>query len=188
MNRSPLQVDRGRLFGYSMYDFANSAFATTILAVLFNQYFARVVAGGATGVPIAGRMVPGATVWSWLVSLSMALVVLTGPLLGALADRSSGRLRFLIAFWLPGCILTALLATVGEGEWVRGGLLFGLAYFAFSASSMLAATCWRRFAMFSPTGPRTYFFRIARVMRNRTTVQIINPGEMNRRLATLQGD
>ncbi|MCA9757789.1 MAG: MFS transporter [Candidatus Eisenbacteria bacterium] len=155
MNRSPLQVDRGRLFGYSMYDFANSAFATTILAVLFNQYFARVVAGGATGVPIAGRMVPGATVWSWLVSLSMALVVLTGPLLGALADRSSGRLRFLIAFWLPGCILTALLATVGEGEWVRGGLLFGLAYFAFSASSIFYN------ALLPEVGPREALGRIS---------------------------
>jgi UMF1 family MFS transporter len=136
MNAPPARINRSRLIGYSAYDFANSAFATTILAVLFNQYFARVVAGGEAGASIGGRMIPGATLWAWTISLSMALVVLTGPVLGALADRSSGRLRFLIAFWLPGCVLTALLATVGEGEWIRGGLLFGMSYYAFSASSI----------------------------------------------------
>ena len=136
MNPPPAGIDRGRLVGFSAYDFANSAFATTILSVLFNQYFARVVAGGEAGVLLGGHRVPGATIWAWIISASMILVVLTGPLLGALADRSSGRLRFLVGFWLPGCVLTALLTTVGEGEWVQGALLFGLAYYAFSASSI----------------------------------------------------
>lgn len=136
MATSSAAIDRGRLLGYSSYDFAESAFATTILAVLFNQYFARVVAGGATGVLIAGKTIPGTTLWSWTVSLSMICVVLSGPFLGALADRSAGRLRFLVGFWLPGCVLTALLATVGEGDWIVGGLLFGLSYYAFSAASI----------------------------------------------------
>ena len=48
-----------RLFGYSMYDFANSAFATTILAVLYNQYYAREVAADVT---LFGRPVPGAEI------------------------------------------------------------------------------------------------------------------------------
>ncbi len=152
---SPAQVDRTRLVGYSLYDFANSAFATTILAVLFNQYYAQAVAGGAEGVSILGRQVPGATIWAWLVSLSMATVVLSGPLLGALADRTGGRIRFLAAFWLPGCVLTALLATVGEGEWIRGAWIFGGAYFAFSASSIFYN------ALLVEVGPRESLGRVS---------------------------
>lgn len=128
--------ERVRLFGYSAYDFANSAFATTILSVLFNQYYARVVAGGEEGVLILGARIPGATVYAWLASLSMALIVLAGPFLGALADRRGGRLQYLAIFGIPGALLTLLLGTVGPGEWVSGGAIFVLAYIAFAASSI----------------------------------------------------
>jgi len=131
-----LPLRKGRLAGYSAYDFANSAFATTILAVLFNQYYAREVAGGEAGVIIGGQAVPGATVYSWLIAVSMSLVVLTGPVLGNWADQGGRRIRFLAAFWLPGVLATAALGTVGPGEWLWGGLLFGVSYYCFSASSI----------------------------------------------------
>ena len=44
-----MSVSKREIFGWAMYDFANSAFATTILAVIFNHYFATVVAGGGKG-------------------------------------------------------------------------------------------------------------------------------------------
>ena len=128
--------ERVRLFGYSAYDFANSAFATTILSVLFNQYYARIVAGGEEGVVILGARTHGATLYAWLVSLSMGLIVLAGPFLGALADRRGGRIRYLAVFGIPGALLTLLLGTVGPGEWLSGGILFILAYLAFAASSI----------------------------------------------------
>ena len=45
---------RGKVVAWALYDFANSAFATTILAVIFNQYYATVVAGGDEGTRILG--------------------------------------------------------------------------------------------------------------------------------------
>jgi UMF1 family MFS transporter len=122
-----------RLFGYSMYDFANSAFATTILAVLYNQYYAREIAAEVT---VFGRSVPGATLWTGWISLCMILVVLASPLLGVLADRRGRRIRWLAGFWLPGVFFTALLYFPERGDWISGGLLFLLAYFAFSATAI----------------------------------------------------
>ncbi len=129
-------LDRGRIAGFCAYDFADSAFATTILAVLFNQYFAGQVAGGAQGVELFGLRLPGATVWAWLVALSMSIVVALGPFLGALADRRRGRIAALALFWLPGVVATFLLRTVDPGEWVSGGLLFLCAFVCYSAASI----------------------------------------------------
>lgn len=129
-------LDRGRIAGFCAYDFADSAFATTILAVLFNQYFAGQVAGGPQGVDLFGLRLPGATVWAWLVALSMSIVVALGPFLGALADRRRGRLAALALFWLPGVVATFLLRTVDPGEWVSGGLLFLCAFVCYSAASI----------------------------------------------------
>lgn len=135
----PASLRPGRrtlIFGFSAYDFANSAFATVILSVLFNQYYAGVVAGGAEGVDVFGRNVPGATVYSVFFSFSMLVVVLAGPFLGALSDRGAGRIRYLAAFWLPGTLLTAVLAWVGPGDWLWGGIVFALAYICFAASAI----------------------------------------------------
>lgn len=124
---------RMRLFGYSMYDFANSAFATTIGAVLYNEYYAREIAADVT---LLGRPVPGATLWTGWVSLCMILVVLVSPLLGVLADRRGRRIHWLAGFWLPGVIFTAMLYFPERGDWVSGGVIFLLAYFAFSATAI----------------------------------------------------
>ncbi len=136
-NAQPTAIDRPgprmRLFGYSMYDFANSAFATTILAVLYNQYYAREIGAEVT---LFGRPVPGATLWTGWISLSMILVVFASPLLGALADRRGRRIHWLAGFWLPGVIFTAMLYFPERGDWLWGGVLFLLAYFAFSATAI----------------------------------------------------
>ncbi len=68
-----MQVRKREIFGWAMYDFANSAFATTILAVIFNRYFASVVAGGEKGVIVFGLHLHGASFFTFTISLSMAL-------------------------------------------------------------------------------------------------------------------
>lgn len=135
---------RSRLTAFSLYDFADSAFATTIVSVLFNQFYTRQVIGAGVTLPRGFLLgldfgpisLPGATVWSWLVAVSMAFVALLGPLLGALADRGQARIRGLVAFWIPGIVLTWSLSTIDTGEWLSGGLLFALAYVAFAAASI----------------------------------------------------
>ncbi len=125
-----------RLAAFSLYDFADSGFATTVVTVLFSQYYATVVAGGQAGVRILGARIPGATLFAWLVALSMALVAVVSPVLGALADRRGSRIRSLAVFWAPGVALTLALATVGPGEWLQGGLLFAAGYACFAACSV----------------------------------------------------
>src|SRR5512139_2096994 len=108
-----MPVRKREIFGWAMYDFANSSFATTILAVIFNQYFAAVVAGGEKGVEILGIRLHGASFFTFTVSLSMALSALFSPLLGAVADTSGSKKKFLIGFCSVGVLFTALLYFVG---------------------------------------------------------------------------
>jgi len=126
----------GRLAAFSLYDFADSAFATVIVTVLYNQYYAGTVAGGPEGVVLLGLRIPGATMFTWLQAFSMALVAVAAPFLGALADRRRSRTGFLALFWFPGVLLTVALAGVEAGEWIEGGLLFATAYICFAASSI----------------------------------------------------
>ena len=85
--------------GWIFYDFANSAFATTVLAVIFSLYFANVIAGGPEGVqikhPFGVFQIAGSALWSFLVAFSTAIVAITSPLLGAMADYSSRKKKLL---------------------------------------------------------------------------------------------
>ena len=130
----PTRSRAGAIAAFCLYDVGNSAFATTILAVLFNQYFAQQVAGGQDGVHLLGRNIPGPTLYAWLVSLTMLLVALSGPVLGALADAHGQRMRWLRGLTLASVAATLGLATVGPGDWIRGSFFFVAAYGAFAAA------------------------------------------------------
>ncbi len=131
------RVDRGRILSFCLYDAGDSAFATTVLAVLFNQYFAEQVAGGAVGVRVLGATIPGGTLYTWIVSLTMLCVAVVAPVLGAWSDASGRRMGMLRAFTLLGGLFTIALASVGPGQWIRGSMLFAAAYGAFAVASVL---------------------------------------------------
>ncbi|MEW5949006.1 MAG: MFS transporter [Thermodesulfobacteriota bacterium] len=124
-----------QIFGWAMYDFANSAFATTILAVIFNKYFALEVAGGVNGVFIAGLHIHGATLFAVIVSFSMAVSALTAPILGAIADFSQRKKAFLAGFCYTGIIFTALLYLVHPGDVRSGAFFFIMANIGFSGGN-----------------------------------------------------
>lgn len=126
----------GQVFAWATYDFGNSAFATTILAVIFNKYYAGVIAGGANGVSLFGSQVPGTTVFSFFVSASMILVALLGPMLSALSDLGHLKRRMLLLHTGVGVFATTMLATLGEGDWLVGGLWFTLAQFGFAGGAI----------------------------------------------------
>lgn len=131
-----MSVQKREIFGWAMYDFANSAFATTILAVLFNQYFATVVAGGEKGVEIFGLRLHGASFFTFTISFSMALSALFSPFLGAVADVSGFKKRFLMLFCYIAIIFTGLLYFVGEGNYWRGAIFFIIANIGFAESNV----------------------------------------------------
>ena len=119
-----------------MYDFANSAFATTILAVIFNQYFASVVAGGEKGVEVFGLRLHGASFFTFAVSLSMALSAIFSPFLGAVADASNSKKRFLMAFCFAGVLFTGLLYLVHAGDYWMGAIFFIIANIGFAEGNV----------------------------------------------------
>ena len=131
-----MPVQKREIFGWAMYDFANSAFATTILAVIFNQYFASVVAGGEKGVEILGLRLHGASFFTFAVSLSMALSAIFSPFLGAVADASNSKKRFLMAFCFAGVLFTGLLYLVHAGDYWIGAIFFIIANIGFAEANV----------------------------------------------------
>ena len=100
-------VRKREVFGWAMYDFANSGYTTVVLTAVFNAYFVGVVAANASWATLA---------WTSALALSSAVVMLTMPSLGALADLRAAKKR-LLAFSTVGCVLaTALLALTGPGD------------------------------------------------------------------------
>ncbi len=132
----PALVQKREIFGWTMYDFANSAFATTILAVIFNQYFASVVAGGERGVVLFGFRLHGASFFTFSLSLSMAISAVASPFLGAVADFSLLKKRFLMFFCYLGVVFTGLLYFVHEGDYWEGAIFFILANIGFAGGNV----------------------------------------------------
>jgi len=99
---------RGReVFGWALYDFANSGYTTVVLTAVFSAYFVGVVASDVT---------TGTLLWTLALSVSNLLVMLTIPLIGAWADAHRAK-RFLLMLTTLGCVLsTAALSLVGAGS------------------------------------------------------------------------
>ena len=111
---------RRELFAWAMYDFANSGYTTVVLTTIFNAYFVGVVAGGASGLP--GGV--GTLLWTVAVSVPNALVLVSAPMLGAIADHYAAKKRIL-GITTIGCVIcTALLALAGPGDvWLAMSLV-----------------------------------------------------------------
>jgi UMF1 family MFS transporter len=117
-----------------MYDFANSGYTTVVLTSIFNAYFVAVVAGG------AGMDSGAATfLWTFAVAAGNAFVLLSAPVVGAMADHRASKKRFLLITTI-GCVLgTALLGTVGPGNLVPGVLLLIISLVMFGSGEYLIA-------------------------------------------------
>lgn len=108
---------------WCLYDFGNSAFTTVIVTVAYSVYFTEVVAGEG-----------GTTLWGRGVAFSMLLVALLSPFLGALADSSGEKKKFLFVTTLLSVVFTSLLYTVKKGDLFKGLLFFIVANVAYNAA------------------------------------------------------
>jgi UMF1 family MFS transporter len=112
-------LHRPELRAWAMYDWANSAMATTVIAALFPIYFSKVA--GATLAPVeATRRFAIAT------TASLLVVAILSPLLGAIADYAAAKKRFLALFMGIGATATALMFEIHRGEWLLAAALFVL--------------------------------------------------------------
>jgi len=136
---APLSTKRERV-GWYFYDWANSAFATTVVTVFLGPYLidiAQNAVGDHGRVHFLGIPIAAGSIFSYTVSLSVILQVLTLPVVGAIADRSSHKKQLLALFAYIGSAATiAFLFLTGE-RWLLGALLFVVANVALGASSVV---------------------------------------------------
>ncbi|MBK7320597.1 MFS transporter [Candidatus Villigracilis affinis] len=131
--------DRREIFGWAMYDWANSAFSTTIGTVFLGPYVASLArtaaeAAGTTNVSFLGIPVAPDSFLPYCISFSVGMQVLFLPILGAIADYSHLRKRMMQVFATIGAVATLLMFLVTGGLWWLGGLLFIVANLAFGAA------------------------------------------------------
>jgi len=116
-------------WGWAMYDWANSAFATVVMAGFFPVFFKDYWNAGLDPVDSTFRL-------GVANSLASLLIVLLAPLLGAVADRLARRKAMLLAFALLGSLMTAGLYLAGQGEWQLAMFLYVFAMIGFSGSNI----------------------------------------------------
>jgi MFS transporter, UMF1 family len=126
---------RKDIFGWLMYDWANSAYVLTVATAVLPSYFAAVVVPP-EGAVIGGVVFSAAALWGFMVSLAALLVFLCAPSLGAIADRCGYLKRFLISFCILGSFSALMLsfASAGDVYWVI--LFFTLAQFGFAGGNI----------------------------------------------------
>jgi UMF1 family MFS transporter len=110
-----------------MYDWANSAFQTTIIAAVFPIYFHNVVAADLGDAVSTSR-------FAWATTIAIVIVALIAPRLGAIADFAAMKKRMLGVFLAIGVVATTAMYWVGPGDWKLGLLLFVLGNIAVAAS------------------------------------------------------
>jgi UMF1 family MFS transporter len=111
---------RRELFAWAMYDFANSGYTTVVLTTIFNAYFVGVVAGRAGNLPDG----TGTLLWTVAVSVPSALVLVSAPVLGAIADYYAVKKRLLLMTTIGCVVCTALLGLAGPGDvWLAMSLV-----------------------------------------------------------------
>lgn len=139
MSTETMVNDRKEINGWAMYDWANSAFSTTVGTVFLGPYVAALArtaaeAAGTDTVSFLGIPVAPDSFLPYCISFSVGLQVLFLPILGAIADYSNLRKTMMRLFATIGAVATLLLFFVTGDLWWLGGLLFMLANLAFGAA------------------------------------------------------
>jgi len=105
------------LRSWKMYDWANSAFATTIMAAVLPEFYSS-VAGSTLDKTTA------TSYWGYSNTIAMLLIAIAAPILGAIGDHSGAKKRFLGGFAFVGIVATGLLIGIGPGMWFFASFLY----------------------------------------------------------------
>lgn len=120
---------RRQVFSWACYDWANSAFSTTVMAgffpLFFKQYWAADMSTGESTFLLGS-----------INAFASILIVIMAPILGAIADRGGSRKRFLFYFAMMGIVMTGGLNLASDGNWAMALVLYGLAVIGFSGGNI----------------------------------------------------
>jgi len=117
------------VWSWALYDWANSAFATVVMAGFFPVFFDRYFT---TELEVA----QSTFLLGLANSMASALVALMAPFLGAVADQCSGKKRFLLFFAAMGVVMTGALWMVAKGDWAFALVLYVMAIIGFSGGNI----------------------------------------------------
>jgi UMF1 family MFS transporter len=112
-----LGLGRPDIRAWAMYDWANSAFQTTIIAAVFPIYFHRVAAAGLPPAQATSR-------FAWATTIAILIVAVIAPLLGAVADYAAVKKRLLAVFLAIGVVATVAMYWIEKGDWLFALVLF----------------------------------------------------------------
>jgi UMF1 family MFS transporter len=122
------------IFGWGMYDWANSAFSVVVVTTLLGPYLTALAENNGGTVNLFGYPLEAAGFFPLCVSVSVGLQVFILPILGAIADYSHLKKRLMLTFAYLGAIATMLLFLVTSDLILLGGLLFIVANLSFGAA------------------------------------------------------
>jgi len=121
------KVTRRQRIGWYLYDFGNSAYAAIVLLAFYSTYFKGTVAGGALGTRL----------WGVSVGIAMLIVAIISPIVGAIADFSGAKKKFLFGFTVQAVVFMGLLFFVQKGDIVMGMVFFILAEIGYRSAQVL---------------------------------------------------
>jgi UMF1 family MFS transporter len=125
-----MQLDKKKaIFGWAMYDWANSAFATTIIAGFFPVFFKQYWSTGVDVNVSTARL-------GLANSIAGIAVAVLAPILGAIADKGTTKKKFLLFFACMGVIMTSSLYLVSQGNWPLAIMLYVSASLGFSGGNV----------------------------------------------------
>ena len=113
--------------GWVMYDWANSAFVTTVVAAVLPVYYSSVAASNLDPAEATAK-------WAFTTSIALVIVALLSPILGAMADFSGAKKKYFTYFVALGAFGTALLILVGTGDWLLASICYIVASIGASGS------------------------------------------------------
>ncbi|AEV85230.1 MFS transporter [Actinoplanes sp. SE50] len=141
---TPAPAGKRERTGWYLYDWANSAFSTTVITVFLGPFLTKVTERAAgcsidadechASVHPFGLTVAAGSYFPYLVSLSVLLTVFVLPVMGAVADRSPRKKPLLATAAFTGAAATVAMALVTGDRYLLGGILFLIANIAFGAS------------------------------------------------------
>jgi UMF1 family MFS transporter len=121
--------DQKAVWGWALYDWANSTFATTVMAGFFPVFFKQYWSQGADVNLSTAQLGLGN-------SIAGLLMALLAPVLGAVADRASAKKKFLLTFAYIGVLSTAGLYWVGQGEWAVAIFVYAVSIVGFAGANV----------------------------------------------------
>jgi UMF1 family MFS transporter len=124
-----VKSDKKAIWGWALYDWANSAFATTVMAGFFPLFFKQFWSAGADVNVSTAQLGFGN-------SIASLIVALMAPILGAIADKGTAKKKFLIFFAYLGVLMTAALFLVQKGQWAWAIFIYAMGIIGFSGANI----------------------------------------------------